>query len=100
MCICIDNNMSNQVCYDCIRKTECYTSDGLFKLKQGVTFADMHNGYECGACFRNYEEAREFIYVIGDVLNSLDVIMRQYIFRCIAEKYNLPVYNIELEFDR
>ena len=91
--------MSDQVCYNCIRKTECYTQLGLDKLKSGVTYEEMM-GYSCGACFKNYEEAREFIYTVGDAIKELDVKTRQKIMNFIADKYGVSVYHVELELNR
>lgn len=92
--------MANKLCFDCIRKTECYTKLGLKELvKLNKTYKDL-TGYECGVAFTNYEEAREFIFVIGEAINSQSKKVQKEIFQFIADKYDLPLYNVMLEFDR
>lgn len=92
--------MDSISCYNCIRKTECYTPVGLVKLSRGATFDEMNNGFECGACFRSYDEAREFIYIIGDVLRRQDIWVRKSIMKQIAYRVGVPLYNVEIEFER
>ena len=89
-----------KVCFNCIRKTECYTELGLKELvKPNKTVEDL-TGYECGAIFTNYEEAREFIFIIGEAINSQSRQVQNSIYQFIADKYKLDIYNVMIEFDR
>lgn len=91
--------MNEKVCCNCIRKTECYTEEGLKSLKPNETYKDR-TGYECGVAFRNYEELREFVYVIGEAIGAQSKSVENGIMQYLADKYNLPVYNVMLEFSR
>ena len=91
--------MANRVCYDCIRKTECYTELGLKELKPNETYKDR-TGYECGVAFTDYDEMREFVYVIGEAINKQSKKVQNSIMEFIADKYNLSLYNVMLEFSR
>lgn len=89
----------NKVCYDCVRKTECYSATEIAKLKPGETYKDK-TGYDCGVAFTNYEELREFVEVIGEAIALQKNKVQESIFSFIAEKYDLPVYNVRLEFEK
>ena len=91
--------MDKKYCYDCIRNIECYAVTELKNLKQNETYKDK-TGYECGVAFTNYEEIREFVYVIGEAINTQSEDVRNNIMKFIANKYNLPLYNVMLEFER
>ena len=91
--------MKEQICYSCIRKTECYTKEGLKALRPDKTHEDM-TGYECGVPFITYEEMREFIYVIGEAIYKQRAEVQDDIIKFIADRYNLPEYNITIEFCR
>lgn len=85
--------MSKQICGECLRKTECYTKEGLEKLDKMKTYEEL-TGYECGALFRDYEGAREFIRVVGDVINAQSKITKNRIIKQIAEKCNSNTYAV------
>lgn len=91
--------MNDKICYNCLRKAECYSKSELENLKPNETYKDK-TGYECGVAFTNYEEIREFVYVIGDAINKQNKRVQEDIMRFIADKYNLPLYNVRLEFQR
>lgn len=90
----------SKICYDCIRKTECFTESGLKELEPNKPCTEYLNGWPCGCCFYNYEELREFIYVIGEAINNQSKKVQNNIFGYIADKYELPKYNVMIEFDR
>ena len=89
--------MKGRICYDCERKTECFTEQGLVQLKPGETYKDI-TGCECGAVFTNYEEMREFVYKIGEVINQQRT--SDHIIKLIAEKCGVSPYFVRLEFER
>lgn len=91
--------VNKKSCYDCMRKTECYTKAELENLKPDETYKDK-TGYDCGVTFTNYEEMREFIYVIGEAISEQSKKTQNKIIGFIADKYNLPVYNVRMEFER
>ena len=91
--------MSDRVCFNCSRKVECYTESVRGSLSPDGTYKDM-TGYECGVAFTNFDEAKEFIHVIGDAIFSQSKSVQNKIVQYIAEKYNLPLYNVKLELLR
>lgn len=90
---------SDTTCLRCPRKTECYPEDIAKSLIPDQTYKTIA-GYDCGVCFRNYEEMREFIFIIGEAINKRSKYVKDSIMKDIAEQYGLPVYNVMLEFER
>ena len=91
--------MNQRICYDCIRKTECYTENSVSTLQPGKTYKD-YTGYDCGVAFTNYDELREFVYVIGEAINTQGKRTQTKIMQFIADKYDIPLYNVQTEFER
>ena len=91
--------MEKQNCYNCIRKTECYTALGLQKLEQDKSFGITENG-ECGAIFINFDEAREFIYAIGDAIYEQGNEVFEGVISHLANKYNVEKCDVAVELDR
>ena len=91
--------MNEKTCFACVRKTECYSELGLKDLKPNQTYRDT-TGYECGVAFTNYEELREFVFVIGEAIGAQSKKVQNGIFQYIANKCDLPVYTIMLELER
>ena len=88
--------MSEQICYKCVRKENCYPKCELNKLQPDKTFQEM-SGYECGALYRDFEEAQVFIRTFGDVIANLGKRTQKKIIKEIAEKYNSTEYFVALE---
>ena len=91
--------MSEKICCECIRKTECYTPGEVEKLKPGETYADK-TGYDCGVAFTNYEELREFLYMVGDAIQMQGTRTQNKILHYLACKTGLPMYNVMMEVFR
>lgn len=88
-----------KVCFNCVRKTECYPVSEIIKLKEGETYKDK-TGYDCGVVFTNYKDLRKFVEVIGEAIATQKKKTQEDIFRFIAEHYDLPLYNVKLEFEK
>lgn len=88
--------MSEQICYKCDRRTECYSAEGLKDLKTDETYKDI-SGYDCGALFRNFEESKEFINIIGEAIGTLGKRTQNKLINYIAEKYNAKKYFVQEE---
>lgn len=88
--------MSEQICYKCDRRTECYSEIGLKDLKPDETYKDI-SGYDCGCLFRNFEESKEFIGVIGEAIGTLGKRTQNKLINYIAEKYNVKKYFVQEE---
>lgn len=80
----------NRNCYTCERKTECYTESGLEKLKPD-------DDSDCGALFTNYDEAVELIHIIGEAIGKRSEYVQKQIIEYVANKYNVPEYNVMTE---
>lgn len=91
--------MANRNCYNCIRKTECYTALGLQKLEQDKSFGITKN-CDCGAIFTNFEEAHEFIYAIGEAIYEQSEEVQKSILTYLKNKYKVERYVIEVELGR
>lgn len=88
-----------KICYNCVRKTECYSASQIKNLKKGETYKDK-TGYDCGVAYTNYKELRKFVEVIGEAIATQNKKTQEDIFQFIAERYNLPLYNVRLEFEK
>lgn len=91
--------MGKQICARCMRRTECYTKEGLKTLDKAKTHEEMM-GYECGVIFKNFTEAREFIKIIGDVISSQSKRTQNKIIKQIAEQCGTEEYFVLLELLR
>ena len=79
-------------CYECPRKTECYTKEGLAKLKPGEPPYGGH--YECGALFTDFDGARTLLLRIGDALDTIPKKHRKAIIQHIADAYGTGTYPV------
>lgn len=89
----------NKICYNCMRKTECYSEAEIKNLKPGVTYKSK-TGYDCGVTYTNYAELRKFVEVIGEAIFERGTKTQDSIMKFIAKRYNLPLYNVRLEFEK
>ena len=85
-------------CYSCQRKAECYSKEGLAILKPGVTYKEM-TGYECGTPYTTLEEAIAFVKVLSEAIDAQGNKVRDKIIEFVAERYDLPTYNISIELE-
>lgn len=81
------DSLPNDVCYTCLRKTECYSQYGLEKLDTDKTFREM-SGYGCGALYKSFEEAQVFISNIGKAIETLDKKTQNKIIKHLSKTYN------------
>ena len=88
--------MKNRSCYDCTRKFECFSKSTFEKMKPGTTYKDI-TGYDCGALFTNYEELRNALFKIGEVIDQQSKRTSNKIIKEIAEKCGTSEYNVRLE---
>lgn len=91
--------VQNKICYNCMRKMECYSENEIKNLKPGETYKSK-TGYDCGVAFTNYPELRKFVEVIGEAISTRGTKTQDSIMIYIAERYKLPVYNVRLEFEK
>ena len=77
-------------CYNCPRKTECYTELGLEKLNPDYNF-------NCGALYTDYDEAIKLIHIIGEAIEKRSKYIQKQIFEYIADQCNSDVYNVKAE---
>ena len=84
-----------EYCYDCPRKTECYTPEGLAKLKPNEPPYGGAN--ECGALFTDFDGARALLHRIGDALDTIPKRHREAVIRHIANAYGCCAYDVLVE---
>ena len=91
--------MEERNCYNCLRKTDCYTKEGLEYLERNKE-SSLYYDQPCGALYRDYEEAKRLIRVIGEALKTQSKKTQNSIIKFIADEYDMPVYNVMIELEK